>query len=106
MDRPVLTDEMYLLHNPHDATTGRLFHRLLSTAAVTGWHANALAETVCTRCGRYGNSVLQASDWDVTLPQKRCPTFRDDAVVSSSRIEFNRNVHLNTLRTGDADLRF
>ena len=25
---------------------------------------------------------------------KRCPTFRDDAVVSSSRTEFNRNFHL------------
>jgi hypothetical protein len=93
LDRPVLTDAMYLLYNPHDTTTEHLFYRLLSTA-VTGWHANALAETVCTWCRRYRNSVLQASDWDVTLPQKRCPTFRDDVVVSTSQIEFNRNVHL------------
>jgi hypothetical protein len=57
LDRPVLTDTMYLLHNPHNATTGRLLYRLLSTAAVTGCHANVLAETVktdplCTWCGR------------------------------------------------------
>jgi hypothetical protein len=57
LDRPVLIDAMYVLHNPHDATTGRLFYRLLSIAAVTGCHTNALAETVCTCCGRYRTSV-------------------------------------------------
>jgi len=57
LERPVLTDAMYLLHNPHDATTGRLFYHLLSTAAVIGCHANALTETVYTVRGVDGIEI-------------------------------------------------